>query len=189
MKLEPVSRAKRKPEHAADKSNPQAFFAPILSCTKQAVAGNNMSGRVRGFTLIELTVVLLIVVLGFTVIGVNISSGNQSAQLKAVARDLASALRYARGQALISHQEVAVAINLAENSYKVSNRDKVYHFSDEIELTLVIAQDELKDEEIGHIRFYADGSSSGGRITMEWGNLVYKVDVNWLSGKIDISDE
>ena len=146
-------------------------------------------GQKRGFTLIELTVVLLIIVLGFSVIASNISSGNQSAQLKAVARDLASALRYARGQALISHEEVAVAINLAENSYKVSNRDKTYHFSDEIDLTLVIAQDEFTDEETGHIRFYADGSSSGGRVTLEWGNLTYIVDVNWLSGKIDISNE
>ena len=146
-------------------------------------------GQERGFTLIELTVVLLIMVLGFSVIGSNISSGNQSAQLKAVARDLASALRYARGQALISHKEVAVAINLAENSYKVSNRDKIHHFSDEIDVTLVIAQDEFEDDETGHIRFYADGSSSGGRITLEWGNLIYYVDVNWLSGKIDISDE
>jgi general secretion pathway protein H len=143
----------------------------------------------RGFTLIELTIVLLIIVLGFSVIGSNISSGNQSAQLKAVARDLASALRYARGQALITHQEVAVAINLAENSYEVSNRDKIHYFSDEIDLTLVIAQDEFEDDETGHIRFYADGSSSGGRITLEWGNLTYLVDVNWLSGKIDISDE
>lgn len=153
-----------------------------------------MPGQVRyfqeqGFTLIELTVVLLIIILGFAVIGTNISSGNQSAQLKAATRDLVSSLRYARGQALISQQEVAVAINLAENSYQISNRDKIYHFSDEIELTLVIAQDEFKDKEIGRLRFYADGSSSGGRITMEWGNLIYKIDVNWLSGKVEVSNE
>lgn len=156
--------------------------------TRILTAGNKMYGS-RGFTLIELTVVLLIVVMGLTVIGTNISSGNQSSQLKVVARDLSSALRYARGQALISHQTVAVAINLAENTYQVSNRDKTYHFADEIEVTLVIAQDEFKDEETGHIRFYADGSSSGGRITLEWGGAVYKVDVNWLTGKVNISDE
>ncbi len=148
-----------------------------------------MLKQARGFTLIELTVVMLIVVLGFSVIGTNISSGNQSSQLKAISRDLASALRYARGQALISHDEIAVAINLADNTYQVSNRDKVYHFSDEIDVTLVIAQEEFEGEEIGHLRFYADGSSSGGRITLEWGNLVNKVDVNWLSGKVEITDE
>ncbi len=148
-----------------------------------------MRKQVQGFTLIEITIVLLIAVLGFSVIGTNISSGNKSSQLKAVARDLASALRYARGQALISHGEVSVAINLAENTYQVSNRDKLYHFSDEIDVTLVIAQDEFKDEDTGQLRFYADGSSSGGRITLEWGSLVYKVDVNWLSGKVEITDE
>lgn len=148
-----------------------------------------MTKSAQGFTLIELTVVLLIVVLGFSVIGTNISSGNKSSQLKALTRDLASALRYARGQALISHEEITVAINLAENTYQVSNKDKLYHFSDEIEVTLVIAQDEFKDEETGQLRFYADGSSSGGRITLEWGELVNEIDVNWLSGKVDISDK
>lgn len=148
-----------------------------------------MDRQAQGFTLIELTVVLLIVVLGFSVIGINISSGNQSSQLKAVTRDLASALRYARGQALISHDEITVAINLAENTYQISSREKRYHFSDEIEVTLIIAQDEFKDDEVGQLRFYADGSSSGGRITLEWGDLINKIDVNWLSGKVEITDE
>ncbi len=145
--------------------------------------------QAQGFTLIELTVVLLIVVLGFSVIGTNISSGNQSSQLKALTRDLASALRYGRGQALISHDEIIIAINLAENSYKISNREKVYHFSDEVEVTLLIAQDEFKDEDTGQLRFYADGSSSGGRITLEWGNLVNVIDINWLSGKVEINKD
>lgn len=148
-----------------------------------------MKKPVQGFTLIEITIVLLIMVLGFSVLGSNISSGNQSAQLKAAARDLASALRYARGQALISHKEVSVAINLAENNYQLSNRDKTYEFSDDIDLSLIIAQDEFKDDEIGQIRFFADGSSSGGRITMEWGVLLQRIDINWLTGKTELSDE
>lgn len=148
-----------------------------------------MYKQAQGFTLIELTVVMLIIVLGFSVIGISISSGNKSSQLKALTRDLASALRYARGQALISHDEITVAIDLAENTYQLSNREKVFHFSDEIEITLVIAQDEFKDEDTGNLRFYADGSSSGGRITIEWGELVSEIDVNWLSGKVDISNE
>ena len=37
----------RKPEQAATRSNPQARVAPIWFCTRQAVDGNNMSGRDR----------------------------------------------------------------------------------------------------------------------------------------------
>ena len=44
MYLEPVSRAKRNAEHAADKSKPNALFAPILSAIRHAVEGKSMSG-------------------------------------------------------------------------------------------------------------------------------------------------
>ena len=53
----------------------------------------------KGFTLLELIVVLFIVVLGFSVVGINLSSGNDATELKAAARDIVSALRFARGQA------------------------------------------------------------------------------------------
>ncbi len=148
-----------------------------------------MSGQQKGFTLIELAVVLLIMVLGMSAVGISISSGNQSSQMKATIRDLGSALRYARGQALISGKEVSVDVNLANNSYRVSNRKKTYHFSNEIDVTLEIAQDEFKEGEIAQIRFYADGSSSGGRITLEWEALIYHIDVNWLSGQVSTRNE
>src|SRR6266446_2857826 len=40
----PTVSAYAKPEHAAERSKPQAFFAPRRSCTRHAVAGNSMSG-------------------------------------------------------------------------------------------------------------------------------------------------
>jgi general secretion pathway protein H len=144
-----------------------------------------MSLRSAGFTLIELTLVLFIVVLGFSAIAISIAGGNPSARLKSSAVDMVSALRYARGQALISRQEVAVAVDLTENNYRLSNRDRQYHIDDEIEVTMVIAQDELENDEIGHIRFYPDGSSSGGRITLDWGEFSRQIDINWLTGRVE----
>jgi len=72
----------------------------------------------KGFTLLELIVVLFIVVLGFSAIGINLSSGNDSTELKVAARDIVSTLRYARGQALISHQETTVTLDLAKTVTK-----------------------------------------------------------------------
>jgi len=143
----------------------------------------------KGFTLLELTVVLFVVVLGFSVIGLNLSSGSDSTEIKAAARDIVSALRYARGQALISHQETTVTIDLNDNSYTVSGRDKLYQIPESIDITVVTAQNELSGEGTANIRFFADGSSTGGRVTLERGHTSWKIDINWLTGQIELESK
>ena len=145
--------------------------------------------RCKGFTLLELVVVLFVVVLGFSVIGLNLSSGSDSTKIKAAARDIVSALRYARGQALMTHQETTVTLNLGDNSYMVSGRDKRYQIPGDIDITVVTAQSELSGEGTASIRFFADGSSTGGRITLERGQTVWKTDINWLTGQIELENE
>lgn len=157
------------------------------NCKKSAFYAG--STRQRGFTLLELTVVLFVVVLGFSVIGLNLSSGNDSTELKAAARDIVSALRYARGQALMTHQEATVALNLSDNSYTVSGRDKLYQISEAIDVTVVTAQSELSGKGTAGIRFFDDGSSTGGRITLERGQASWKIDINWLTGQIELESK
>ena len=142
----------------------------------------------QGFTLLELIIVLLISVLGFAVVGSNISSGNQSTRLQAAARDIASALRYAHGQALMSRQPVSVVVNLDNNSYQISNRDKNYDLDEKIDISVTVAEEEFTDGQEASIRFFGDGSSTGGRITLEWGKQLRRIDVNWITGAVSIHD-
>ena len=142
----------------------------------------------QGFTLIELIVVLVIVILGFSAIAISMSSGNDSAEIKASARDIISALRYARGQALMTHEEITIDFDLEDNSYTVSNRDKIYSVPDEISLTVVTAQNELTGQGQGSIRFYGDGSSTGGRVTLERDKAKLQIDINWLTGACELND-
>ncbi len=141
----------------------------------------------RGFTLIELMVVLFIVVLGFSAIAIKLSSGNDSTEHKSVARDIVSALRYARGQALMTHQETTVTFDLAENSYTVTGKDKVYAIPQTIDVSLVTGQKELSDGQ-GSIRFFEDGSSTGGKVTLERAGRAWKIYINWLTGLIELED-
>ncbi|MGZ4958409.1 MAG: GspH/FimT family pseudopilin [Methylomonas sp.] len=143
--------------------------------------------RVQGFTLIELIIVLLISVLGFAAIGISMSSGNPTTTLQAAARDIASALRYARGEALLTRKPVSVAINLEDNSYRISTRAKIYPLAAEIKVSLTVAEEELQQGN-GSIRFFGDGSSTGGRITLELGKQLRRIDVNWITGEVAISD-
>jgi len=142
---------------------------------------------IQGFTLLELMIVLLISVLGFAAIGSNISSGNQSTRLKTAARNIASALRYAHGQALMTRKPISVAVNLGDNSYRISNRPKIYRLDKEIEISLTVAEEEFTEGEQGSIRFFGDGSSTGGRIKLELGTQEQTVDVNWITGAVRIS--
>jgi len=142
----------------------------------------------NGFTLLELLVVLFIMILGFAVVGINLSSGSGSAALKVATRDMVSALRYTRGQALMLHQEATMTIDLTENTYTVSDRPKSYIIPKSISLTVVTAQSEVRENGIGNIRFFPDGSSTGGRITLEQDKLAAEININWLTGQIKLGD-
>jgi general secretion pathway protein H len=133
-------------------------------------------------------VVLFIMVLGFSIIGINLSSGNNATEHQRAARDIVSALRYARGMALMSHRETAVMFNLNENSYTVNNRDKVFTIPETIKVTVVTTQNQLLGQNQGSIRFFADGSSTGGRVSLKRGENVWQIDINWLTGQIELKN-
>ncbi|MEQ1560573.1 MAG: GspH/FimT family protein [Methyloglobulus sp.] len=139
--------------------------------------------------MLELTLVLFIVVLGFAVIGLNISSGNDATALQSAARDMVSALRYAKGEALIAHKEMTVDIDLNENTYTVSDRDKVFTIPDKVAVTVVTAQEEMTGEGLASIRFFPDGSSTGGRVKLERNSALWQIDINWLTGQIDLESK
>lgn len=143
----------------------------------------------KGFTLLELMLVMFIVILGFAAIGVNISSGNDATELQSAARDMVSALRYAKGQALIAHKETTVDLDLNENTYSVSDRDKLFTIPETIALTVVTAQEEVAGKGMASIRFFPDGSSTGGRVKLERNATTWQIDINWLTGQVELESK
>jgi general secretion pathway protein H len=89
----------------------------------------------------------------------------------------------------MTHKETTVAIDLSDNNYTVSGRDKLYGIPASIDVTVVTAQTELTGEGTASIRFFADGSSTGGRITLERHHAAWKIDINWLTGQIELESE
>lgn len=139
-----------------------------------------------GFTLLELMIVLGIMVLGFSAVAVNMSAGNDSMTLKAAARDLASGLRYTRSQAMISHTQATLDFDLTQNSYTLTGQTKVHSIATDIDVTVSTAKEDLSDG-VAKLRFFPDGSSIGGRITLEKNKLSQEININWLTGQVSIN--
>ena len=131
-------------------------------------------------------IVLGIMVLGFGAVAVNMSAGNDSMTLKAAARDLASGLRYVRSQAMILHSQTALNFNLTDNSYLLTGQNKIYHIPDDIDVTISTAKEDLHDG-TAQLHFFPDGSSIGGRITLEKNKLSQEININWLTGHVTIA--
>jgi len=143
----------------------------------------------RGFTLLEMILVLVIAATVAAVAVPNLQPALANMQLRAATRDIASALRYARGQALSRGREAVFSLDVDRHSYQVSGRRKDYTLPTSVQLGLFTAETELSSEGQGSIRFYPDGSSTGGRVSVEAAGKRRLVDVNWLTGAVVIREE
>jgi len=142
--------------------------------------------RQSGVTLLELLIVLTII--GF-IAGIAVpmfSSSVSTTQLKSAAREVAAGLRLARDQAIAQRGETLWQIDVAARAFNVPPDPRVHHLPERIDIKLFAAQSDLVGDNLGAIRFFPDGGSNGGRVTLAAGERKYEVDVDWLTGRIAI---
>ena len=146
------------------------------------------SAAQAGFTLIELLVVTVIMVMAYSLAGPLVSSGVSSTELKASARQLAAGLRKARSDAVTRRRETVLTVDVEGRRFQLSGDPRLYRLPKDVEVKLFTAQSELVNANTGSIRFFPDGGSTGGRITVTAKQRQYAVDVNWLTGQVAILD-
>jgi general secretion pathway protein H len=140
---------------------------------------------IHGFTLIELLVVLVLIgaVYGLA----SLSLGKRGPQeIKEASRQLAAGLRKARSLAVSRRQDAALMLDVEARSFIVEGDAKRHLLPKDMEISLVTAQSELQSGASGTIRFFPDGGSTGGRITLQQGERRQAVDVDWLTGQVRI---
>jgi general secretion pathway protein H len=144
--------------------------------------------RARGVSLLELLLVLLL--LGFVAALAlpSLGPGVSGTALKGAAREVAAGLRTARSIALAQRREAVLTLDLAARTFQVDGERRVHELPREVELRLFTAQADLVSDTIGAVRFFPDGGSTGGRITLASGERKYEVDVDWLTGRVAIAN-
>jgi general secretion pathway protein H len=135
-----------------------------------------------GFTLIEMLVVLtiigLVAALGFPAL----RRPPDSLRLEAATRTLASALRLSRAQAIARNADVAVTIDTDRRMFE-SSAVRATALDPDISLKMIFAATERRGRAAGAIRFFPDGSSTGGDIVLILGARQARISVNWLTGE------
>lgn len=139
--------------------------------------------RARGFTLIELVMVLMLAALAITVAAVAVSRSLGSAKVRAAGQDLVAALRYTRAQAIVTRKQQALELDVEKRSYNAPRRGEVQLPTD-MELRLFTAAEERTGDTSGRVRFYPDGSSTGGRIKLVHRGRAWDVEIAWLTGEV-----
>jgi general secretion pathway protein H len=138
-----------------------------------------------GFTLIELLAVLFILALVAAIVVPSLG-GNDLLELKSAARNLAAGLRYTRNQALNDNHAAALAVDVGRREFRLPGEKRVRKLPEKIDIVLFTARSEQQSQQRGAIRFFPDGSSTGGRVTLSSESVRFLVDVDWLTGKVSV---
>lgn len=148
-------------------------------------AGNDLEA---GFTLLELLVVLAILGGALALAVPAFDRLAPGVALRATARDTAAMLRHARDLAIAGNREIAVVVDLDRRSIGIDSSNTVERIDLDYGISLFSAAEERLDRGAGRIRFFPDGSSTGGRIGFSSGGARYDVIVSWVTGGVKIRD-
>jgi general secretion pathway protein H len=139
----------------------------------------------RGFTLVEIMVVLVIVALMMALVGSSISRNISGAQMRTAASKVAASIRYTRTQAILTKTEQLFLVDTEKLTYQAAERE-AEELPEGMTVELNTARSELTSETAGGIRFYPDGGSTGGNVRLEANGRIYRVNVAWLTGEASI---
>lgn len=144
-------------------------------------------GAGAGFTLIEILVVLAILGFALTLIVGYRQPWSNALGLDGTARELASGLRLARAQAIARDRPVAFTLDLKTHRYRI-DAGRPRRLPDKVAVTFLTIRGETARSTQASIRFNPDGSSTGGRISLDEAGRRMAVGVDWLTGRVGVVD-
>jgi general secretion pathway protein H len=135
-----------------------------------------------GFSLVEMLVVLTILSLVISLAGPVLRRPQDSLRLEAAARTLASMMRLSRARAIARNADVVLMVDAGRRIFE-SSAVAAIQIDPEIAIELTFAAPEQRGHAAGAIRFFPDGTSSGGELVLTLGSRRARIAVNWITGE------
>ncbi len=145
-----------------------------------------MQRRRAGFTLVEILVVVVLIGLALSLVGSGLARSVGSAKVRGAAQDLAAGLKYTRGVAIVKQKPALFMVDVNQRSWQAPGRP-VQVLPDGLDIKLLTAEQELVEPGRGGVRFYPDGASTGGRVTLIHKEREWRINIAWLTGEIAVT--
>jgi general secretion pathway protein H len=139
--------------------------------------------RARGLTLIEVLAALAVVAVIAMLAQPQLRNVAPGLALRATAEALQADLRRARAAALRGMRDATLTVDLGAGRWRDDASGRTGDFPPDAGLTLVTARHERLADDLGRIRFFPDGGSTGGRISLDRDGAVIEVAVDWFDGR------
>lgn len=141
--------------------------------------------RARGFTLVELVVVLAILGLMAALVPMAYGPMREAAEYRDTVRAALEGLRAARLKAQLEGRETTFTVNLAARSFGAEG-ETVYTVPEDLGLRAVVADKEVGADGSLAIRFLPRGGATGGSVDVlrSSGDGV-RLRVDWFSGRVE----
>jgi len=149
------------------------------------------ASSLRGFTLIEIIIVLFIIGIATGLVGIMVSSNSGNLEVRTFTKELSAVLRYARSHAVSEKKSYCFVIDREEEMYRLY----VHGAGEEKEADTVISKsipEEIEiirsenDEEVD-IEFFPQGNSTGGVMQVARdGKVDFLVIINKITGRVEV---
>ncbi|MGZ8426049.1 MAG: prepilin-type N-terminal cleavage/methylation domain-containing protein [Candidatus Binatia bacterium] len=141
----------------------------------------------RGFSLLELVLVLVVMGISLAIVVPNIGRRMQEREVRSSALGLAAMARELRSRALVDGIAQQLIVSMPHNTYLVPKVREV-HLPEDVRIAS-IAGGEAMERDTKRFYFFPNGSSLGGEIVIasSASSISYLIRLEPLTGKIEVS--
>jgi general secretion pathway protein H len=132
----------------------------------------------RGFTLLEMLAVILLISLAVGLLGLGARQAVQAANERRVVGQMVDALRTTRAGAIVSGRAARTEFDLQRLTFQAPGRAP-HAWPPSLQVTLHSAE-----QVASAVEFYPDGSSTGGNLLLANGSRRWRIDIGWLTGSV-----
>jgi general secretion pathway protein H len=136
--------------------------------------------------MIELIVVIAMLAMITALAVPSIRGSTAGLGLRVAAYALAGEMRSARASARRNNIERLVRIDVGQHEYWAEGIGRARRLPAHVGLRLAVPEMERQGPASGRIRFFPDGSSTGGSIVLRDSQREAEVAVDWLSGDVRV---